>query len=305
MKKVLMTALGCCLMLAAGRSTAGAVAEKAGTTTGEFLRLAAGARPAAMGEAFTALADDVNSLYFNPAGLAGVHERQALLSHTMWFVDVNHDYAAFVQPLGCGAIGGSFTYLSTTFEKRAGDTESPDSNGNVGESALALSYGRQLGWGVAGGVTVKYISSNLDGTTAGSPAFDVGLRKTFRGDTIAVGLAARNLGGSLDYGSGAVAVGNAAIFGVASKGLWVKNLSLGLDTESVINNDAFSVNFGAEYLWNVARDWTIDPRAGFKSNGSVVTAGIGIGFKSYQFDYALDSQASLGLANRLSFGIKF
>lgn len=36
-----------------------------------------GARPAAMGEAFTAVADDVHSLYYNPAGLASLYRPEA------------------------------------------------------------------------------------------------------------------------------------------------------------------------------------------------------------------------------------
>ncbi|MBK8575542.1 MAG: hypothetical protein IPN90_07665 [Elusimicrobia bacterium] len=35
-----------------------------------------GARPAALGEAFTAVADDVHSLYYNPAGLASLYRSE-------------------------------------------------------------------------------------------------------------------------------------------------------------------------------------------------------------------------------------
>ena len=41
-----------------------------GTTSAEFLLLGAGARGTALGGAFAAIATDVSSLYYNPAGAA-------------------------------------------------------------------------------------------------------------------------------------------------------------------------------------------------------------------------------------------
>ena len=38
----------------------------------DFLNIGAGARASALGSAYTALADDANSIYYNPAGLAGL-----------------------------------------------------------------------------------------------------------------------------------------------------------------------------------------------------------------------------------------
>ena len=42
-----------------------------------ILKIGVGARAIGMGEAYTAQADDVSSLYWNPAGLALMQERQA------------------------------------------------------------------------------------------------------------------------------------------------------------------------------------------------------------------------------------
>ncbi|MFA6439483.1 MAG: hypothetical protein WCX28_09260, partial [Bacteriovoracaceae bacterium] len=44
--------------------------SKAGTTSASFLSISQGTRATAMGGAFVAVADDQNSLYWNPAGLA-------------------------------------------------------------------------------------------------------------------------------------------------------------------------------------------------------------------------------------------
>ena len=41
---------------------------KSGTTAGQFLKIGVDARGSAMGNAFTAMAGDVSSMFWNPAG---------------------------------------------------------------------------------------------------------------------------------------------------------------------------------------------------------------------------------------------
>ena len=53
-----------------------------GTTGGIGLKLPAGARPTAMGGAFVGKADDLNALYWNPAGLALVRSPELSLMHS-------------------------------------------------------------------------------------------------------------------------------------------------------------------------------------------------------------------------------
>jgi hypothetical protein len=286
--------------------TAGAISNNAGTGSGEFLRLPAGAKPAGMGEAYTALADDVYAIYFNPAGLARVTQQEALLAHTMYFMDVNHDYVAYARPFMKGGIGASVTYLSTTFEKRseANYTDTPDSNGTVADMALSLAYGRSLLWGINGGLALKYISSSLDGTNAATPAADIGLQKAVT-DKIEVGLAVTNLGGALKYITDTVALENTIDLGVAEKGILAKDLTIAVDYKTLMNMSGQTVNLGAEYQFNVGKAWSIDPRAGYISHNGTMTAGFGIAYNMYQFDYAFNTQNDLGTSNRISFTVKF
>jgi hypothetical protein len=281
-----------------------AISSKSGTTTGEFLRLPAGAKPAAMGEAYTALADDAYSLYFNVAGLAKVQQQQALFAHTMYYMDVNHEYLAYARPFMKGGIGASLTYLMTTFEKRATGTDTADSNGNVGDMAFAVGYAQPLYAGITGGLALKYVSSQLDSNTATTIAADIGLQKQVT-DKITVGLSAANLGGSLKYIQESVALGNTLDLGVGTRGLLLKNLSLALDYKMLVNASDTSVNIGAEYAFPVSKDISLAPRVGYISGSTTITAGFGIAYKAYQLDYALNSQADLGINNRISLGMKF
>jgi hypothetical protein len=70
-----------------------------------------GARPLAMGGAFSGLADDANATYWNPAGLVNLHTTETATMHTITNRDkINYqDYAAVAFPLGLtSAIGVSW-----------------------------------------------------------------------------------------------------------------------------------------------------------------------------------------------------
>src|SRR5882672_5499886 len=83
-----------------------------GTTSADILKVGVGARAIGMGEAYTAQADDVSSLYWNPAGLALMQERQASFMYDQMYQGLSFQNANVGIPLENGAIGGSLSYLS-------------------------------------------------------------------------------------------------------------------------------------------------------------------------------------------------
>ncbi|HEX9655843.1 MAG TPA: PorV/PorQ family protein [Bacteroidota bacterium] len=87
---------------------AGALTANAGTGfgkyAGEFMSLGVGARPLSMGGAYVALANDVTSGYWNPAGLSHMNFPQVALMHAEQFGSlVNYDYGAVALPFGSNA----------------------------------------------------------------------------------------------------------------------------------------------------------------------------------------------------------
>lgn len=66
---------------------------------GEFMALGVGGRALGMGGAFAAVANDVTSGYYNPAGLANLNYPQIALMHSEQFGNlVNYDYGAVAIP---------------------------------------------------------------------------------------------------------------------------------------------------------------------------------------------------------------
>lgn len=71
-----------------------------GKYAGEFLAIGVGGRALALGGAFAAIANDVNSIYWNPAGLSRINYPQMSLMHTEQFGGlVNYDYAGIGFPV--------------------------------------------------------------------------------------------------------------------------------------------------------------------------------------------------------------
>lgn len=76
-----------------------AVPVSATKLAGEFMAPGGGARALGMGGAFAAVAADASTVYWNPAGIAGMEKRQVLLMHAEQFGDLlNYNFAAYVQP---------------------------------------------------------------------------------------------------------------------------------------------------------------------------------------------------------------
>src|SRR5947207_2997584 len=101
-----------------------------GGTSGEFLLLGAGARGAALGGAYAALATDVTALYYNPAGLAQLPRPAAMVSTYSYVANTRYSWVGLGLPLGGGARaigiqGGSFGFS----EQPVYTLDDPDGNG--------------------------------------------------------------------------------------------------------------------------------------------------------------------------------
>ncbi|MGH8015023.1 MAG: hypothetical protein ACREBV_02410, partial [Candidatus Zixiibacteriota bacterium] len=77
---------------------------KVGTTGAQFLELGVSARAMAMGEAFTAVVDDISAVYYNPAALTTLFGREASFTYISMPADVGYGFGGFGFPLE--AVGG-------------------------------------------------------------------------------------------------------------------------------------------------------------------------------------------------------
>ena len=70
-----------------------------GTTSAEFLLLGAGARGTALGGSFAAIATDISSLYYNPAGAALIEKAGLTLGTYDYVADTRYSWGGVAFPL--------------------------------------------------------------------------------------------------------------------------------------------------------------------------------------------------------------
>src|SRR5262245_18696395 len=114
-------------------------AQEAGKSGLAFLKIGVGSRAAALGEAYTALADEPSAIYWNPAGLRSVSGTQLAFTHLSWLENIKHDFMAISFPGFGGKIGLAFTMQSLPdFELRDKPSAEPVSTLDARDLALAL-----------------------------------------------------------------------------------------------------------------------------------------------------------------------
>lgn len=278
------------------------LASEAGRDGLAVLNLDLGARPLGMGGAFVGLADDINALAYNPAGLGSLKNLQATFLHRRWLADTSYSYVAVASPLGKkGAIALGGLNLG-------GDPiEAFDSQGNPAGSitssnrVLFAGYGLRLMDKFNGGFVIKYVEENLDTEKIAVLSGDVGLLYDIT-SIISAGLSVSNVGSKFKYLNESssqptvIRVGFAASPGDDFVGL--------LDIVKQMDDDAI-ISLGAEYT--VADIASIRAGYGIEMGGNVVEGlsglTLGVGFKqtSVALDYAFVPYGNLGQTHVISF----
>lgn len=152
--------------------------SKVGTTAAAFLEIPVGARAIGMGRAFVSTANDVSALYWNPAGLARLLQREATFNQIEWIADMSVNYAGIGVPLGdFGSLGLSFISL-TMDDMPVRTVERPQGTGELfsaGSFAVGLHYARNLSDRFSIGFTGKYISEKIWNMQSQAFAVDLGV----------------------------------------------------------------------------------------------------------------------------------
>jgi len=281
-----------------------------GSSAGPELRLSLGARPTAMGEAFTALADDANATAWNPAGLSQVLGSQVAFMHNLYIQETSQEYLAFGHQLFNGAgVGANITYFN--YGKIEKYTETAEAAGDFTPTVLtaALGYGQWLLPELAAGLAVKFFNQNIDTERYSAVAADLGVLVKPGLEGLQLGAAAQNLGGKLaDSDLPALAKAGAAYalpFTLGADARW----TLALEVQVPFADSAYtSVNIGTEYAYAKA----VALRAGYKvkntgelSGVSGLTAGVGVKYSFFALDYALATFGDLGVSNQVALSVAF
>lgn len=190
------------ILVAAGHLAHGQNVTKAGTAAATFLKIGPGGRATAMGEAYVATANDLTSIYWNPAGLSWLPGRQAYFSHADWIADLRHNFAAVSFDLRrFGTVGLSFISLDAP-DQEITTVEMPDGTGefySYQDIAVGVSYSRKLTDRFSVGMSAKYISQSIYRITASAIALDLGTLYAIPGTSLRLGMSLSNFGTKMQF----------------------------------------------------------------------------------------------------------
>ena len=151
---------------------------KYGTTAASFLEIGVGSAGVGMGSAYTAIAEDVSAIYWNPAKVASLKRFETMFVHQPWLVGISYKFMGAVLPIqNIGAIGLGITVVNSgDMEETTMDyQEGTGAYFNTTDMAISLTFARQITNRFSFGFSGKYISQRISTMEASALALDFGV----------------------------------------------------------------------------------------------------------------------------------
>jgi len=303
---------------------------KAGTASMQFLKLGMDARAIGMGEAYTAVTNDISSVYWNPAGLALTDEKQIFLSHTNWVAETYFENfaASMMTDYGYFALSSSFFFsgeMYETIEEPFGYTGRTFTFSNL---AVGLTYANALTDQFTFGLTGKYLREDMADESMNGYSFDLGTQYNTNWHNITIGMALRNFGPDVsydvDYTMPPGTQGHLDKSGTEAK--IPMNFSLGVAGEILKDDDSYLLGsvqldncVDREETWNLGAEYNISNfflRGGYQIGYDAASFSGGFGIKMatrmavFNIDYAYTHMGRLQedfltAAHRLSLKVTY
>ncbi len=295
--------------------------QQVGTNGAQSVEFELGVRPAGMGGAFSGVADDINALYWNPAGLSQVENVTINPAQVQHFENANFNYVGLVYPLDemrsanikdLGTLGFSISLFDLGEFIGRDETGDNINNFKCQDRIINISYGKSVTDRLSLGINGKFIAQEIESYKAEGYAFDVGGLYNTSIDNFSFGFCIQNLGNKIKFIEAENSLPLNIKLGFAYK-MFNKNLILAMDINKPINN-FYRINTGAE--WWLANVLAL--RIGYKSRydlGDGISAGAGLSIKQFDysfmpvkeilFDYAFVPYGDLGYTHQVSLILKF
>jgi hypothetical protein len=293
------------------------VRAEVGLTGGSTLARSVSPRAIAMGEAFSAVAGDLDSLGYNPAGLSGLAQPELMAQYTHGIVDDSFGSFSYAHPTPFGSLWAGLSY----YDAGSIHLQLSDGTDTTARAAQDFVYyagaAVKLPGGLSVGATAKAYRFELaERAKATGFAADGGaLWKTpLKG--LSFGASARNLGPDVKYEQVGDPLPTEYRAG-AAYAVEFKNLSeetpysssqfmLTADGVFPQKNKAMA-NVGGEMRLSFSATGWMALRCGYIFNSDPGSLNLGVGFKEghFLFDYAASLKRDVGNVNHFAIGVLF
>lgn len=270
--------------------------SKYGTTGGQILEVDSSARAAALGYAFTGLADGYTGALYNPAGLTQLSGPEIEISHMRYYEETHMSSIGSAHKLGQFGLAAHIKQFSAT------DTERDYIGNRVDDFTIAFrQFTVAAGYpmpdeGASLGAAVNIITENIHNDSGTGFSLTGGWHYLLP-DGSSYGLTVRNAGtGIKTSDSEADFPLEAAVGGAYRPGKFI------LLWEAATSRQ-FNFAFRSGIQANMSREFCM--RFGFTYlTRPEFTVGFGINVENWVVDYAFLLHADLGMAHRISLGFK-
>jgi hypothetical protein len=306
--------------------------KKLGQTGLKFLDVCVGARPAAMGDAYTVISDDANAIFHNPAGIAQMKAKKfdLTVSRIQWISDISYNAVGIIINGGILGNVGFSLIPAPDYGDIIGTVVSDNERGyeetgfvDVSAFAMGLAYGRKFTDKFMIGGHFKYAYQHLGSNPMINPETDSMYTQVNEVSTMACdfgtifypgfksfrfGMSVRNFNpGSVTYEEYGFQLPLTFKIGVGMDILDLfgehpgQSLLVSIDA-SHPRDYTERLQIGGEYSIGILK-----LRAGYKFNYAEegLCAGVGIYVGNIKLDYAYSEFGSFDLVNRVSLGILF
>ncbi|OGB61800.1 MAG: hypothetical protein A2Y94_05130 [Caldithrix sp. RBG_13_44_9] len=285
------------------------VIQANGTNSFNFLQMSIGSRAQGMGNAFTAVPSDINSVYFNPASVGfsyrptlmffhgQLYEEMAIENFTAVYPGLNHFTLTF---------GLSYLHLPAIdkydIDPGTGDAI-PLGNFQIYDFVPQLGVAYQINPDFSLGMQVKYLQERIDDVTASGVAFDFGALYQIPIDFLTIGASLQNLGPKITYENAK------------------ENLPLTYRLGLAYQLSAYMVTFAFDGVKTTGEQWRFYPglevelmnsvafRAGYQFQNDIGAGyNVGLGFKfldNYAINYVYSPYGILGNTHKAEISFSF
>ncbi len=285
---------------------------KVGTYGAQFLQIGVSARATGMGSAFTAVADDASSVFWNPGGLVNVLRSEFHVSHVQWPADINLTTAVLAfNPRsipGTFALSARSLWLDPMPERTARKPTGTGRNFDAGFTTFGLTYGRFFTDKFSAGATLHYLHLGLAEQSVNSASFDFGIVYRIGIRDLKLGMAIQHMGGKIKYDPhpDALSARLPTTFKVGASFKLLEfekqNLLFAAEFQHPADN-VERANFGAEYNLNELFFGRVGYHSNYDAHGLAFGFGVSLSTGTdsrVYFDYSAVDMGPLQYVHRMS-----
>jgi len=285
-----------------------------GQTTYDFLRVDMSARAAALGGSFVSNNDDVDVIFYNPAGMNFLEKNPASFSFVKHLLDINLFSVAFSTEFeNIGRFGTAVKYINYGTFDQADEFGNRTGEFGAGELAFLVGYANEFSPNFYYGANAKFIYSSIADKSSSAVGADLGINYEFPAQQLNLAATVLNLGTQISsYINTKEDLPLDVVIGV-SKRLERVPVRLSLDfhqlnkkrDDALQHLKGFSV--GAEFylseVFTLRFGYDNERRSDLKVGSSAGIAGfnggLGVKVSEYQFSYGYSSLGLVGAMHRI------